>query len=182
MELLDPRHVVLDLGIAPIYGSADFTATAGNRPAMDAQRQETIGIACDHAGPELKAILVADLKAAGFGVLDLGTDGPDSVDYPDFADKLAAAIKKGDVRRGVLICGTGIGISIAANRHRHVRAALAHNTTAAKLSRLHNDANVLALGARVIGSEVARDCLKVFLETEFEGGRHQRRIDKMTVS
>lgn len=159
-----------------------FTVTAGFSPAMDAQASETIGIACDHAGPELKAVLVADLKAAGYGVLDLGTDGPDSVDYPDFADKLAAAIKDGRVKRGVLICGTGIGISIAANRHRHVRAALAHNTTAARLARQHNDANVLALGARLLGSEVARDCLKTFLETEFEGGRHQRRIDKMTVS
>jgi ribose 5-phosphate isomerase B len=151
-------------------------------PAMDAERQETIGIACDHAGVELKDLLVAELKAAGFAVLDLGTNSPDSVDYPDFADKLAAAMKQGDVKRGVLICGTGIGISIAANRHRHVRAALAHNTTAARLARQHNDANVLALGARVLGSEVARDCLKVFLETEFEGGRHQRRVDKMTVS
>ena len=159
-----------------------ITATVGSSPAMSAERPETIGIASDHAGPELKAILVADLKAAGFAVLDLGTNGPESVDYPDFADKLAAVIKKGEVKRGILICGTGIGISIAANRHRHVRAALAHNTTAARLARQHNDANVLALGARVIGSEVARDCLKTFLETEFEGGRHQRRIDKMTVS
>lgn len=149
---------------------------------MDATRPETIGIACDHAGVELKDILIADLEAAGFAVLDLGTNGTDSVDYPDFADKLANAIKAGQAKRGILICGTGIGISIAANRHRHVRAAVAHNTTVARLARLHNDANVLALGARVIGSEVARDCLKVFLETEFEGGRHQRRIDKMTVS
>jgi ribose 5-phosphate isomerase B len=147
--------------------------------AMDARRQEATAIACDHAGIELKQILSADLKDAGFGVLDLGTNGPDSVDYPDFGNALAAALKDGRAHRGVLICGTGIGISIAANRHAHIRAAVVHNSTAARLTRLHNDANVIAFGARLIGTEVARDCLKVFLETEFEGGRHQRRIDKM---
>jgi ribose 5-phosphate isomerase B len=149
---------------------------------MDALRQEPIAIACDHAGIELKDILAADLRAAGFTVLDLGTNGPESVDYPDFADKLAGAIKAGEATRGVLICGTGIGISIAANRHRHIRAAVVHNTTSTRLARQHNDANVIAIGARLTGSEVARDCLKTFLETEFEGGRHQRRIDKLTVS
>ena len=147
---------------------------------MDAQRQEAIAIACDHAGVELKQVLSADLKAAGFAVLDLGTNGSESVDYPDFAAALAAALKDGRARRGVLICGTGIGISIAANRHPHIRAAVVDNTTAARLTRQHNDANVIAFGARLIGAEVARDCLQVFLSTEFEGGRHQRRIDKMT--
>ena len=146
---------------------------------MDARRQESIAVACDHAGVELKQILAADLKEAGFGVLDLGTNGPESVDYPDFAGALAAALKDGRARRGVLICGTGIGIAMAANRHPHVRAAVVHNTTAARLTRQHNDANVVAFGARLIGTEVARDCLKIFLATEFEGGRHQRRIDKM---
>lgn len=149
---------------------------------MDAVRQEPIVIACDHAGVELKEVLAAYLRAAGFAVFDLGTNGPDSVDYPDFGNKLAEAIQRGDAKRGVLICGTGIGISIAANRHSHIRAAVVHNTTVARLTRLHNDANVIAFGARIVGSEVARDCLKVFLETEFEGGRHQRRIDKLTVS
>ncbi len=149
---------------------------------MDAVRQEPIVIACDHAGVDLKDILAADLRAAGFAVLDLGTNGADSVDYPDFGHKLAEAIGRGEAKRGVLICGTGIGISIAANRHSHIRAAVVHNTTVARLARLHNDANVIALGARVVGSEVARDCLKIFLETEFEGGRHQRRIDKLSVS
>jgi ribose 5-phosphate isomerase B len=147
---------------------------------MDARRQEAIAIACDHAGVELKQLLAADLKEAGFAVLDLGTNGPESVDYPDFAAALASALKDGRARRGVLICGTGIGISIAANRHPHVRAAVVHNATAARLTRQHNDANVIAFGARLIGTEVARDCLKVFLDTDFEGGRHQRRIDKMT--
>ena len=149
---------------------------------MDVARQEPIVIACDHAGVDLKDILAEDLRSAGFAVIDLGTNGPDSVDYPDFANKLADAIKRGDAQRGVLICGTGISISIAANRHDHIRAAVVHNTTAARLTRLHNDANVVAFGARLIGVEVARDCLKAFLETEFEGGRHQRRIDKLSVS
>jgi ribose 5-phosphate isomerase B len=144
--------------------------------------QETIAIAADHAGFPLKEVLKGDLAAQGFVVLDLGTDGPASVDYPDFADKLAAALKQGKAQRGVLVCGSGIGISIAANRHRHVRAALCGDSTAARLCRQHNDANVLALGSRLTGEEVARDCLKVFLETPFEGGRHARRVDKMSAA
>ena len=142
--------------------------------------QESIAIAADHAGVALKAVLIELLGELGYRVLDLGTDGAESVDYPDFADALAAAIKEGKVSRGVLVCGSGIGISIAANRHPHVRAALCHDTTGARLSRLHNDANVLALGARTTGVETAGDCLRVFLDTGFEGGRHQRRVDKMS--
>ena len=147
---------------------------------MDAVSSETIAIACDHAGFELKDLLAADLRALGYGVLDLGTNGPDSVDYPDFGNKLALALKEGKARRGVLICGTGIGISIAANRHAHIRAAVVHDATSTRLAREHNDANVIALGARLIGVEVAKECLRVFLATEFAGGRHQRRIDKLT--
>ncbi len=139
-----------------------------------------IAIACDHAGLALKAELSAALRDAGHAVLDLGTDGPASVDYPDFAHAMAAALADGRAARGVLICGTGIGISIAANRHAHVRAALCHDITTARLCREHNDANVLVLGARTTGIETARDCLRAFLETVFAGGRHQRRIDKMT--
>ncbi len=142
--------------------------------------QESIAIAADHAGVALKSVLIELLGELGYRVLDLGTDGAESVDYPDFADALAAAIKEGKVSRGVLVCGSGIGISIAANRHPHVRAALCHDTTGARLSRLHNDANVLALGARTTGVETAGDCLRVFLDTGFEGGRHQRRVDKMS--
>jgi ribose 5-phosphate isomerase B len=138
-----------------------------------------IAIAADHGGYELKALLVKDLTAAGLSVVDLGTNAADSVDYPDYADRLAAALKDGRASRGVLICGTGIGISIAANRHRHIRAALCHDETTARLSREHNDANVLALGARVIGSEVARACLNVFLATKFAGGRHEKRVAKL---
>lgn len=140
---------------------------------------DAIALAADHGGYELKALLVKDLEAAGVPVVDLGTNAADSVDYPDFADRLAAALKDGRASRGVLICGTGIGISIAANRHRHIRAALCHDETTARLSREHNDANVLALGARVIGPEVARACLNVFLATKFAGGRHEKRVAKL---
>lgn len=143
---------------------------------------ETIVIAADHGGVELKALLSADLKARGLGVLDLGTNGTDSVDYPDFAQALAAAIRDGRARRGILICGSGIGMSMAANRFPEIRAALAHDHLSAKLCRQHNDANVLCLGGRLIGPEVARDCLNVFLDTPFEGGRHARRVAKLNPS
>ena len=115
----------------------------------------------------------------GHDVLDLGTDGPASVDYPDYADSLARTILEGRAERGVLVCGTGIGISIAANRHRGIRAATCHDETTARLTREHNDANVLALGARIVGEEVAKDCLRAFFRTEFAGGRHQPRVDKL---
>jgi ribose 5-phosphate isomerase B len=141
---------------------------------------ETIAIASDHAGVDLKSILKEDLAALGFEVLDLGTQDEQSVDYPDMADALANAIDGQRVSRGVAICGSGIGISMAANRHRHVRAALCHDALSARLAREHNDANVLAMGARLIGTETARDCLRTFLNTPFEGGRHQRRVDKMS--
>ncbi len=143
---------------------------------------ETIGISADHAGFELKELLKRQLGQWGYGVLDLGTDSAQSVDYPDYGHALADAVASGKVQRGVAICGTGIGISIAANRNPKVRAALCHDVTSARLTRLHNDANILALGARLIGPETASDCLKVFLDTEFEGGRHQRRVDKLTVA
>lgn len=141
---------------------------------------ETIAIAADHAGYDLKVLLVPELKSLGFEVLDLGTHGLDSVDYPDFADALARAIETGQAKRGVLLCGTGIGIAIAANRHRSVRAGVCHDATTARLTRQHNDANVLVLGSRIVGAEVAKDCLRAFLSAEFEGGRHQRRVAKMS--
>ena len=141
---------------------------------------ERIAVAADHAGVGLKSLVEETLKEMGYPVLNLGTDGPESVDYPDFAGKLAAALKDGSAGRGVLICGTGIGMSIAINRHRHIRAARCNDATDARLSREHNDANVLVLGARTIGAETAMDCLRAFLATEFEGGRHQRRVDKMS--
>jgi ribose 5-phosphate isomerase B len=141
---------------------------------------ETITIASDHAGFDLKQFLVEELTRLGFAALDLGTHDRSSVDYPDFADALAAALGDGRAKRGVLICGTGIGMAIAANRHRHIRAAPCHDATSARLARQHNNANVLALGARLIGTEVARDCLATFLDTAYEGGRHDRRIAKMS--
>ena len=138
--------------------------------------RDTIAIASDHAGYSLKEALKAELVALGHRVLDLGTDGTSSVDYPDFGHAMGRAIENGEASRGVLVCGTGIGISMAANRHGGVRAAVCHDTTTARLSRTHNDANVLALGARIVGPEVAIDCLKVFLRSEFEGGRHEPRV------
>ena len=140
---------------------------------------ETIVIAADHAGFELKQVIKAELEALGFDVDDLGTHDTKSVDYPDFADALAGAVLNGHARRGVLLCGTGIGASIAANRHPGVRAALCHDGEAARMGRLHNDANVLVLGGRVTSAETARDCLRIFLDTPFEGGRHARRVAKL---
>ncbi|HYG88287.1 MAG TPA: ribose 5-phosphate isomerase B [Azospirillum sp.] len=141
---------------------------------------KTVVLASDHAGYQLKAELKDLLVKRGYEALDLGANSPESVDYPDFADAVAAAIRDGRAQRGVLICGTGVGISMAANRHRHVRAALCTDGTTARLSREHNDANVLVLGARVVGAEVAKDCLTTFLDTPFEGGeRHSRRVGKL---
>jgi ribose 5-phosphate isomerase B len=140
---------------------------------------DTVALAADHAGFELKNLLNEEIRRRGIEVLDLGTHDGNSVDYPDMAGVLAAALSDGRARRGVLVCGTGIGISIAANRHRHVRAALCHDVTTATLARQHNDANVLVLGARVVGPNVAVDSLAAFLDTAFEGGRHQRRVEKL---
>jgi len=142
---------------------------------------EPIAIASDHGGFELKTLLIADLKAAGLPVLDLGTTSSESVDYPDYANALAKALAEGKARRGVLLCGTGIGVSMAANRHKGIRAAVCRDVTDTRLARQHNDANVLCLGGRTTGPEVARDCLRTFLATEFEGGgRHTRRIAKFS--
>ena len=121
--------------------------------------EKAIAIASDHAGYDLKSLLVEELKALGHEALDLGTHDSASVDYPDFGHALAEAIASGKAERGVAVCGTGIGISIAVNRHAGVRAAVCHDETSARLAREHNDANVLALGARLIGPEVAKDCL-----------------------
>ena len=138
-----------------------------------------IALAADHAGFELKNLLKDEIRRRGIEVLDLGTHDGASVDYPDMAGRLAAALDDGRASRGVLVCGTGVGISIAANRHRHVRAALCHDVTTATIARQHNDANVLVLGARVVGANVAIDSLAAFLDTAFEGGRHRRRVDKL---
>jgi ribose 5-phosphate isomerase B len=141
---------------------------------------EIIAIAADHGGFDLKTLLVRELAALGYAALDLGTDGVEAVDYPDFAAKLVTAITAGRAERGVLVCGTGIGMSIAANRNPAIRAALCHDGLTARLARQHNDANVLALGGRILGPELAKDCLKIFLSTPFEGGRHARRVAKLS--
>jgi ribose 5-phosphate isomerase B len=133
-------------------------------------------LAADHAGYPLKEQIKALLLEQGYQVDDLGTDSTGSVDYPDYGRRMAEAIASGRADRGVIVCGTGIGISIAANRNPAVRAALCHDVTTARLARQHNDANVLAIGARIVGSEIARDCVLAFLDTAFEGGRHQRRV------
>lgn len=138
-----------------------------------------IAIASDHAGFELKSAIKDALLGRGFEVLDLGTDSEESVDYPDFGHAMGAAIDDGRAPRGVIVCGSGIGISIAANRHQGVRAALCTSGLMARLARQHNDANVLALGSRIIDFETAMDCLNAFLDTDFEGGRHARRAAKI---
>lgn len=140
-----------------------------------------IAIGADHAGVALKQVLATALAQAGHGVLDLGTNGPASVDYPDFAAAVCGAILDGRARAGILICGTGLGMSIAANRHGGIRCALAHDVTSARLGRAHNNANVLALGARLIGEATALDALEAFLATAYEGGRHDRRLAKLAL-
>jgi ribose 5-phosphate isomerase B len=137
-----------------------------------------IAIASDHAGFEMKQALI---KALGDKVewLDLGTHNQESCNYVDFGFAVGQAISEGRADRGIVICGSGIGISMAANRFAAVRCALCTDATMARLSRQHNDANVLALGARIIGMAIAQDCVEAFLNTEFEGGRHQTRIDKL---
>ena len=140
---------------------------------------ETILIASDHAGYELKEKLERALSQRGYAVKDLGTNDATSTDYADYAHPLAQAISAGDARRGVLLCGTGLGISYVANRYPHVRAAVAWNAEIAKLARQHNDANVLVLPARFLAEEDAMRILSTWLETPFEGGRHERRVDKI---
>ncbi len=138
---------------------------------------DIVAVAADHGGYDLKTALLPELEALGFAVLDLGTHSAESVDYPTYASAVAQALAGGKAQRGLLICGTGIGMSIAANRHRAIRCALAHDATTARLARQHNDANVLALGGRILGVEVAKDCLKAFFATPFDGGgRHARRV------
>ena len=138
-----------------------------------------LAIASDHGGFELKRILSDFLKTQGHEVLDLGTGGSESVDYPDFAAKLCKAILEGRAERGILICGTGIGMSIAANKFKGIYAAVCTNEFMARMSREHNDSNVLCLGARVLGDEVAKGIVEVWLSTPFAAGRHTRRTGKI---
>ena len=140
-----------------------------------------IAIGCDHGGFDLKQAIVTRLEAGGHTVFDSGCHSLASVDYPDFADAVVAAVLDGTVDRGILICGTGIGMSMAANRDRRIRAALCHDEYTARMSRAHNDANILCLGARVTGPGVAEAIVAIWLDTEFEGGRHQNRVGTPTL-
>lgn len=139
-----------------------------------------IAIASDHGGRELKEKIIVLLREEGLEVIDYGVDNPESVDYPDYGIKVANAVSKGIAERGILSCGTGIGMSIVANKFPHVRAALCYDMFTARMSRLHNDANILVLGGRVLDKEVALMMVDVWLRTGFEGGRHQRRLDKIS--
>ncbi len=139
-----------------------------------------VALAADHAGFALKDEIVAWLREQGHEVSDLGTNSADSVDYPEFGTRLARAIASGEAERGIAVCGSGIGISIAINRNPRCRCARVGDPLSAALAREHNDANVLALGARLIGSDMARACVSAFLGTDFAAGRHQRRVDSLS--
>ena len=141
--------------------------------------QQTIAVGSDHAGYKLKTSIKSLLNELGFSVLDLGTEDENSVDYPDYANKVVKAIKSGNAGNGVLVCGSGIGMSIAANRHKGIRAALCFDPSDVELARKHNDANILVLRGKLISENQAKQCVKKFFSTEFEGGRHQLRVNKL---
>jgi ribose 5-phosphate isomerase B len=140
-----------------------------------------VAIGCDHAAVELREAVMKKLEAMGHEVLDFGTHSHESVDYPDFGQKVSRAVQSGEAELGVLICGTGIGMSIVANKFRGIRAALCSESFSAHMSRRHNNANVLVMGARTIGVGLAEDIVESFFSDKFEGGRHARRVDKITV-
>lgn len=139
-----------------------------------------VAIGSDHAGYEAKELAKRELEALAFEVVDKGAHGLESVDYPDFGAAVGRAVAKGEVERGVLICGSGIGISMAANKVPGVRAAVCWNEETARLAREHNDANVLCFGARLVAPDIAARIVRVFMETEFAGGRHRQRIEKLS--
>ena len=141
-----------------------------------------IALGCDHGALALKNKMVAHLEGKGYEVKDFGTHTLDSCDYPDYAEKAAKAVASGECERGILICGTGIGISIAANKVNGIRAAVCSEPFSAKLSKIHNNSNILCFGARVVGTELAKMIVDEWVNAEFEGGRHQSRIDKMVVN
>ncbi len=146
---------------------------------MSEESPETIPIAADHAGFEMKQKLAVELARMGYSVQDLGASSEEPSDYPDFAHPLAREVSSGEVKRGILLCGSGIGVDIVANRYPNVRAALAWKPEIAELSRQHNDSNVLVIPARFVSDDEAMDMVRRWLSTEFEGGRHQRRIEKI---
>ena len=139
-----------------------------------------ITVGCDHAAFELKKKVIAHLQERGIEVIDVGTDSTESCDYPNFAHAVCKNVQDGVAELGILICGTGIGMSMAANKHRGIRAAACSDTFSARLTRQHNDANVLCFGERVVGMGLALDLVDNFIDTDFEGGKHQRRVDMIT--
>jgi ribose 5-phosphate isomerase B len=144
------------------------------------EKSVKIAVGSDHGGFEFKQLIIKFLHEIGQDVDDVGCYDTQSVDYPDVADNVCAQVQSGACERGILICGTGIGMSISANRNRDIRAALCHEAYTARMSREHNNANVLCLGGRVLGPEIALDIVGIWVETEFAGGRHQRRLDKLS--
>ena len=152
-----------------------------NSPSLQVPAKPlTVAVACDHAALHAKAVVLAALKALGVDARDFGAHDDRSVDYPDYAAEVARAVASGSAARGVLLCGTGIGMSITANKFPGVRAALVHDVTTARMSRLHNNANVLVLGGGLMGDRLLRDVVETWFATDFEGGRHQRRVDKIS--
>jgi len=140
-----------------------------------------VAIGCDHAGFDYKDTIIRVLKRAGAEVIDKGTYSTDSVDYPDFVHPVADLVESRDVDFGVLICGSGNGVSMSANKHTGIRAALCWKDEIASLARLHNDANIISIPARFVSAKLARQMVRTFISTEFEGGRHQRRVDKINM-
>jgi ribose 5-phosphate isomerase B len=138
-----------------------------------------IGLACDHGGFELKEELKAYLSSLGVETVDMGAFNEESVDYPDFGVLVAEKVSRGELEKGILICGTGVGMSIVANKFPRIRAALANDLYSSRCSRAHNDANILIIGGRILGKELAKEIVKVWLETPFAGGRHRRRLEKI---
>jgi ribose 5-phosphate isomerase B len=140
-----------------------------------------IAIGCDHAGLELKNEIIKVLSGLGIDCIDYGTNTPESVDYPDFGEKVSGAVSSGEIERGILICGTGIGMSIVANKFPGIRASLCNDLFTAQMSRRHNDANVLVIGGRIVGKDLAKEIVKTWVNTTFDGSRHVNRLKKITL-
>lgn len=141
---------------------------------------EKIAIASDHAGRELKEDIKEFLKSMNVEVVDMGVDSDTSVDYPDYGSPLSEKVSRGEIPKGILVCGTGIGMSILANKYSNVRAALVSDVYTARMSKEHNNANILVIGGRIVGKGLAREMIRTWLEARFEGGRHQKRLDKIS--
>lgn len=166
-------------GSAPSRTSS-ISSTTGSREAATAASVESFLVASDHAAIAAKAIVLDELRACGVPARDLGPSDTSSVDYPDYAEAVARGVAAGEAERGVLLCGSGIGMSIAANKVDGIRAALVHDVTGAALSRQHNDANVLVLGGGMLGDRLIREIVRTWVNSRFDGGRHQQRLDKIT--